>query len=287
MTIGPERPESSVSPTLDEYGQVCFPGSGSGAVIHRTPEELGIPRVVRDAPEFVGPEISAVVAATPEALRAARWPTGATLETMERKLGLRAVGPRKVEPRGARPSRDSLKGVKPRVVRGVEVRMSAHAVMGAELIDGLAAESQPAEKEKVEEMPRGTFSRPTNELKLKVLAEPDAEVADLVARLGATKSQVYNWRHEARKKDGASAGKKNGSRPKKILADRAPAKQLAAAGPGYGPALSLALARHDSRAVRTIRLDLSEMEVATLVGKLNGEQRGAFLAAGLKAAILG
>lgn len=57
--------------------------------------------------------------------------------------------------------------------------------------------------------------------------------------------------------------------------------------PGYGAALSVALARHDSRAVRTIRLDLTEGEVAALVGKLSDEQRGVFLAGGLKAVILG
>lgn len=95
MTMGPQRPESSVSPTLDEYGEVCFPGSGNGAVIHRTPEELGIPRVVSDAQRFLLPHLAAIVAAAPEALRTARWQPGATLEQMERRLGLRAAEPRK------------------------------------------------------------------------------------------------------------------------------------------------------------------------------------------------
>jgi hypothetical protein len=42
------RPESSVSPDTDEYGELCFPGVNHGQVVHRTPEELGISRVVVD-----------------------------------------------------------------------------------------------------------------------------------------------------------------------------------------------------------------------------------------------
>ncbi|HVW78528.1 MAG TPA: hypothetical protein VHB45_13010 [Alloacidobacterium sp.] len=35
---------------MDEYGELYFPGAqASGPVIHRTPEELGIPRVVQEA----------------------------------------------------------------------------------------------------------------------------------------------------------------------------------------------------------------------------------------------
>lgn len=317
MTMGPLRPESSVSPTKDEYGEIVFPGCGNGAVIHRTPEELGIPRVVSDAPKFVLPHLAAIVAAAPEALRTARWQTGATLETIERRLGLRSA-----EPRKAKRQRDSLDGVKPRVVigasgRGVEVRMSAHAVMGAELIDVLAADPEPekapaGEEEKVKVMPNNSFDM-QSEVNRKIVAAPVETPARVLAKeLGCQASRVYGVRSQAyregslQKRSASEIGKatggvrrsavdgaakpiaaKNGGRPKKTLADREAARQLAAAGPGYGPALSLALARHDSRAVRTIRLELSEMEVAVLVGKLSDEQRGAFLAAGLKAAILG
>jgi hypothetical protein len=47
------RGESSVSPDVDEMGELVFPGSCHGTVIHRTPEELGLPRVVVDAPARV------------------------------------------------------------------------------------------------------------------------------------------------------------------------------------------------------------------------------------------
>lgn len=55
------RPESSVSCAYNEWGEEVFAGDRSGPVIHRKPEELGIPRVVADAPRsasnIVPPEI--------------------------------------------------------------------------------------------------------------------------------------------------------------------------------------------------------------------------------------
>jgi hypothetical protein len=44
------RPESSVSSGTDEYGELVFACDQHGPVVHRTPEELGIPRVVADRP---------------------------------------------------------------------------------------------------------------------------------------------------------------------------------------------------------------------------------------------
>jgi hypothetical protein len=53
------REESSVSPRLDEFGELCFPGSSAqGAIVTRTPEELGLSRVVaNDAPGGLMPWI--------------------------------------------------------------------------------------------------------------------------------------------------------------------------------------------------------------------------------------
>lgn len=42
------RPESSVSVGKNEYGELIFSCDDNGPVIHRTPEELGIPRVIPD-----------------------------------------------------------------------------------------------------------------------------------------------------------------------------------------------------------------------------------------------
>lgn len=44
------RPESSLSIAKDEYGNLVWAGDRSGPVIHRTPEELGIPRVIPPDP---------------------------------------------------------------------------------------------------------------------------------------------------------------------------------------------------------------------------------------------
>lgn len=41
------RPESSLSSFINEFGEEVFAGDRPGPVIHRTPEELGIPRTVR------------------------------------------------------------------------------------------------------------------------------------------------------------------------------------------------------------------------------------------------
>ena len=266
-----ERLESSVSPDMDEWGELCFPGVNHAAVIRRTPEELGIPRIVSDTPAIVTPRMAAIVASVPEALRTARWPAHADLETTERRLG-----PRSAEPRKAKTPRVRLRRIK-----GVAVRMPANAVTGAEMIDGFAAE---AAEMKERGMPGGKFERPMSALKLKVLAEPDAKVADLVARLGASKSQIYNWRYSAKRKAGAV------TRPKKPGTKLAVGARKIDVDPhrlGTAYALISALARRDASTAAVVRVELTHGEVASIIGKLSYEQRGAFLAAGLKAAILG
>lgn len=44
------RPESSVSVAINEWGEEVFAGDAPGPVIHRTPEELGLARVVPHVP---------------------------------------------------------------------------------------------------------------------------------------------------------------------------------------------------------------------------------------------
>ena len=46
---GQGRAESSVTPRVDDFGALEFP-TEQGAVVHRTPEELGVAAVVRDVP---------------------------------------------------------------------------------------------------------------------------------------------------------------------------------------------------------------------------------------------
>lgn len=42
------RPKSSVAVGFNEDGEMVFTCDGHGPVIHRTPEELGLPRTVAD-----------------------------------------------------------------------------------------------------------------------------------------------------------------------------------------------------------------------------------------------
>jgi transposase-like protein len=91
------RPESSVSVNLDEFGQVVFAADRNGAVIHRTPEELGLPRVVAAAP--------------PPAKREERTP--AEVEHLRRQLRKAPL----------------------RVIHGEPVRVAPMAQMGAEMLN--------------------------------------------------------------------------------------------------------------------------------------------------------
>jgi hypothetical protein len=66
------RPESSVSVGKNEYGELIFSCDNHGPVIHRTPEELGIPRtiagalpVVRKRTEVSRPEVERLRAMLP------------------------------------------------------------------------------------------------------------------------------------------------------------------------------------------------------------------------------
>jgi len=46
------RSESSVVPAFNVFREMIWPGELPKPVVHRTPEELGIPRVVADRPEI-------------------------------------------------------------------------------------------------------------------------------------------------------------------------------------------------------------------------------------------
>ena len=48
IVVPPLRSDSSVSPAFNVFGDISFPNELPKPVIHRTPEELGIPRVVPD-----------------------------------------------------------------------------------------------------------------------------------------------------------------------------------------------------------------------------------------------
>jgi transposase-like protein len=140
-----------------------------------------------------------------------------------------------------------------------------------------------------------------NDLKERVLAEPDTPVKELMAKTGASKAQIYNWRYEARKKAGLVAA------PKEVRKTKAAPEGLQQVTidpqrPGTAAALIEALARRDdgiskimpvagtSEGVASlfmVRLDLTQDEVATLIDRFTVAQSTAFLAGGIKAVILG
>jgi hypothetical protein len=227
------RPESSVSVEMDEYGELVFAGDRPGPVIHRTPEELGIPRVIK-APKPI--EKAAVD------IRAAR----AEAQKLQRDVEQR---------------RKATAGPSAAVAARPPLRMTAKCEE-----DGSVA----------------------NELKEKVLAEPDLPVDELAKKTGASKQQIYNWRYEVRKKAGSVATPKQPKQKKAKPASTGLQRvTIDPQRPGTAAALIGAPARRDAASAVTVRLELTEGEVASLIGRLSDAQRTAFLAAGVKAAILG
>ena len=115
------RPESSVSMGTNVDGELVFACDRSGPVIHRTPEELGIPRtVVSDQSSVVRSEAG---------LRLARASAARLIAGVERRRAMaqkRAVGTdRSAQSHRVGPRADSLEGVKARVVRWPRWTMAA------------------------------------------------------------------------------------------------------------------------------------------------------------------
>lgn len=290
------RPESSVAVRRDEYGDVQFACDGNGPVISRTPEELGIPRVL--PPDESTKRLSIWPAEWPaEASRAAKKHAERYGESRGVLDG--ALATRKRASASVRPDAPL------RTIRGVDVRLPAHAVMGAEMIDLLAAEASAEASVSVgaeeKQMPLGKYGVKTPpEIAEKIVNDPDGlKVHELAAKYGVSVSTVSALRVRAKK---ARAGetpppKRVGRAPgsggsSNSSAALAPAGTGLARGidvdpqrPGTAAALIEALQRHD--AAVAIRFEMTPPEVAAVFARLDGEKRQAFLSAGLKAALLG
>jgi hypothetical protein len=206
---------------MDEYGELVFAGDSPGPVIHRTPEELGIPGMI-EAPKVIVKAAVDIRAARDEAVK---------------------------------------------IQRDVEQRRKAAARPSV-------ANSNRREEKTV-----------ANDLKDRVLANPSMTVSELEGLTGASKAQIYNWRWEARKK----AGLIPETKAKKAMPIYTGLQHVTIDPKRAGTASALigALARRDATSEVSVRLELTEGEVAVLIGKLNEAQRSAFLVAGVKAAILG
>lgn len=285
------RPESSVSVSIDEYGELHFASDVHGAVIHRTPEELGIPRTVpaRDPrPSWWGPS-SPATAWTGPPKRAER--TEAEQNRIRRAMGKAPL----------------------RTVSGVRVRMPPNAVMGAEMIEPLAKEiaeeiaseglegsgetpavlmaSKEVESGREEQgMPQNKTSA---EIRQRVIEVGFAKSAEEVARENSiSPSTVFAIRKEA----GLIAGR--GKRPQRLNGQHeAKAAKLAqsislarpveidAQRPGTAASLFGALARIDAQPM-AVTLQFTQDELGGILGRLNETQRAAFLSVGLRAVLL-
>ena len=273
------RPESSVSVSRDEYGELVCDGERPGPVIHRTPEELGIPRVIAPDPPK----------------RLSIWPDEWPIEAhrtakrhAERHGSPRLMGangsPSVTGNAAARAAREAPL----RMIKGVAVRMPADAVMGAEMIDLLAGE---AERESLKEgkMSRGKYGVSTPpEVAAQIVANVDGlRMPELAAKFGVSVSTVSALRLKARTAEGGKLPRAAAYRAPKQARGLARAIDIDPKRPGTASSLIGALATRDAAAAPAVRLELTEAEVVGIVARLSGEQRSAFLAAGLKAAILG
>ena len=274
------RAESSVSVSLDEFGQVTFAADRNGAVIHRTPEELGIPRVVEAAPRVRREELSMAGVQYVRKIPSVEAPAA-------------RVKREELSPAGAEHLHKMLRKAPLKRLYGEPVRMPAMATMGAEMLGQGVASQQVGElaDQQVSEVETRRKMSTASELKALVMAEPmDMPVSEVMAKHGASKQQIYNWRYEARKKAGHIPEKKFA--PKKPKATKLKSSGLQRVEvdpqrPGTASSLPGALAKQDAAAERIkIEIELSVAEMAAIVGRLGGTQRQAFFTAGIRAALL-
>lgn len=257
----PLRPESSVSVGFDEFGELVFDGDKPGPVLHRTPEELGIPRELKDVPRV------------PSWFKPQR-DTGPG--SAGRSLAVRKVARKMQE-------------LRPRVIGGELVAMAAGAMMGAEPLGGFIAERRETRGVKVDRR-QPAF---TADQELQLVADAKTMNIDELAK----KHSIKQWKvYAVLKAHGAkSVRKPMGTGARKGVKGRAlvPAARRAAASaraveidpgrPGSASALIDALARADDE---RLEIGFTVREVATILGRLDGARRAAFLAAGIKAALL-
>lgn len=243
------RPESSVSVDLDEYGQVAFRSDLNGAVIHRTPEELGIPSVIAAAP--------------PRAKRPER--TEAEIEHARKQLGKAPL----------------------RTIGGEPVRLPPGAVMGAEMLNESEEAKVQGRVEGVsEEVGIAIVSEPPTVSNAELARRFDLteyKVCKVRAQAGIRSQAKPPGRNadagNAEYRALAEQKPKPKSVPRSIEIDPQRA--------GTAAALLGALAKQDAAAERVkIELELSAAEIGVIVGRLDAVQRQAFFAAGIRAALL-
>lgn len=273
------RPESSVSIEKNEFGEVEFVCDRPGPVIHRTPEELGLARVVKDEPPrrwlTVDPDWN--VKPRPGAMRAAevRRDRGRALE---KRVPVRPVCVEQVvEEQGPL-----------EIVGGEPVRMPARAQMGAEPLSDFIRERKKGAKM------RGKRAVITEEQRQTILTAPlSVSNHELAKVTGLRYGAVWKVRKDAGLKSTAKPGFGKGTALAGTASERAK-KQHAALlvgidphAPGTAAAMMRAIDKIDGAAAAArVHLELTHGEVARYFEGLDPVQRNAFLAAGMKAALL-
>jgi hypothetical protein len=264
------RSESSVRVELDAFGQPTFPGCASGPVIHRTPEELGIPRTVADA--------------EPERLRI--WPDWGERGKQRWNGGMGGNYVGRVE-----------LGVQQRIVADraggmklgelkAKYRLGLNSVTKILKAAGVTRMKQELKKKEVAQMPLGKYGQKTPpEIAAKIVAnEENLAAAELAAKYEVSTSTVGLLR----KKAGATGPYKK-KRGAAQLIDVDPKRSSGAA------ALLNALAKSDAKhgvvspkngGGIIVNLHLTDAEVCAVLAQMNQEKRAAFFAAGLRAALL-
>jgi hypothetical protein len=257
--VGKVREESGVRLQAGDFGLVEFCNDVS-EVIQRTPEELGLERVVVaqvSAPSWLGRD------ARP-AKRVER--TEAQVEKLRAALGK----------------------VPLRVIGGEPVVMPADASMGAEPLEGFIAERR---KQEESEMPRN-YGRISEEIRKQILSEPVTESNSAVGRkYGVKEGTVWYLRNQAGIRSAAKPGFRKGAREHAMVpASPRPAsvQQAIVVEPGRpGTASSLidALAKIDGSEDK-VSIELTMAEIGKILGNLGSANRAAFVSAGLRAALL-
>lgn len=261
---GQGRESSAVTIEQNVWGEVFDVGTVSD-VVHRTPEELGVPRTVPD------------VSPAPEPRRglSVDWGPARSRGTMSAKRVRKDVP-------AARP-------VPLRVIRGVEVRMPAEACMGAEMLEGFAQEAAGKGGEMAGA--GGRRAALTEERKREIVEASDHEQNIVVAkRFGVNASTVSVLRVEAgrplKPRGGQLIVRKDAAK-----AQAAPVQLVAIGGQAAGgtaDSLLSALAKQDAVAAggdAKVTLELTYTQLHELVRGLAPNQITKMIAAGLPVAL--
>src|SRR5665213_716390 len=172
----PLRPESSVSVDRNEFGELVFACDRPAPVIHRTPEELGIPRETRDVPRVPGwfkPSTSTVRPHVKHEYR----------DRGAKKLVKSAV----LKGAASKLQRDAVL----RVIGGEPVLMSSRAAMGAEPLDGFIAERRKQESEEMIKPTGRKDTMPAETQQQLVVDAAKLNIDELTAKYGVKQWKVY------------------------------------------------------------------------------------------------